>query len=105
MLIGKVTNPPYVLSITLRATSLMGPLLQVWATDDHGITTASDRVYYEVSPPGPPNDNFANRIAITGAGLAVTGSLAFATGEIGEPSNLDAHSVWWAWTAPATGTF
>jgi hypothetical protein len=105
MLIGTVTNPPYDLTVTLSATSLVGHSLQVWATDDHGITTASAAVYYEVSPPGPPNDNFANRIAITGAGLAVTGTLAYATGEIGEPGNLDAHSVWWAWTAPATATF
>jgi hypothetical protein len=54
----------------------------------------------------PVNDYFANRTAILGANTTVTGSLAGATGETGEPF-LDGISsgqtAWWSWTAPGSG--
>lgn len=52
------------------------------------------------------NDNFANRIALTGTSVTVTGSNALATAETGEPNNAGvsgAASVWWSWTAPSSG--
>ena len=55
----------------------------------------------------PANDNFANRIAITGATATVTGANTGATRETGEPlhaANRGGHSVWWTWTAPTSGT-
>ncbi len=55
----------------------------------------------------PPNDNFANRITITGTHLSnVTADNAGATREPDEPFHADAlggKSVWWTWTAPANG--
>lgn len=55
----------------------------------------------------PANDNFANRITLTGTHLAnVTGSNVGATAEPGEPFHADTlglKSVWWKWTAPASG--
>jgi autotransporter-associated beta strand protein len=58
-----------------------------------------------VSPPS--NDNFANRITLTGAHLNnVAGSNVAATAEPGEPLHADAlglKSVWWTWTAPSSG--
>lgn len=52
----------------------------------------------------PPNDDFADAAAITGDSGSVTGSLAGATVEPGEPgSDLNSASVWWAWTAPRDG--
>jgi hypothetical protein len=56
---------------------------------------------------GPANDNFANRIAITGTTVTVTGSNVGASKEPGEPSTLAGNSggrsVWWTWTAPTSG--
>ena len=54
----------------------------------------------------PPNDNFANRIVITGLVSTVTGSNVNATMEPGEPfhyASSGGKSVWWTWTAPASG--
>jgi hypothetical protein len=54
----------------------------------------------------PANDNFANRIFLSGGNLAVTGSLASAGPEAGEPLLPDISSgqtAWWSWTAPSNG--
>jgi hypothetical protein len=57
----------------------------------------------------PPNDNFTNRIVLTGTDVSFDGTLAGATVEPYEvmPSGADIHvygpqteSVWWDWTAP-----
>jgi hypothetical protein len=53
------------------------------------------------------NDAFANRIVLTGASVTTTGTNAGATKETGEPAhagNAGGKSVWWTWTAPASGT-
>ena len=49
------------------------------------------------------NDNFADRITISGTNTTVTGSNTNATKEVGEPNharNAGGQSVWWTWTAP-----
>jgi subtilisin family serine protease len=54
----------------------------------------------------PANDDFANRIAIAGATGSTTGTNLYASKEGGEPSQAGAvggASVWWKWTAPASG--
>ncbi|MBU6399601.1 MAG: hypothetical protein KGS61_04735 [Verrucomicrobia bacterium] len=59
----------------------------------------------------PSNDDFANRIFITGFPASVTGSNIDATLEPGEDSiQGESHlawegsrSVWWSWTSPVTG--
>jgi hypothetical protein len=56
---------------------------------------------------GPINDNFANRIALSGTSVTVTGSNSNATKEAGEPNhggNAGGRSVWYTWTAPSSGT-
>jgi hypothetical protein len=55
----------------------------------------------------PPNDDFANRQALTGTlPIEATGSNVEATSEPGEPtSGTYGHSVWFEWVAPATGWF
>ncbi len=60
------------------------------------------------------NDNFADALVVTGASGAVIGSNMGATTEPGEPnipldppsldSNPSGASVWYRWTAPASGT-
>src|SRR6266567_9506169 len=55
---------------------------------------------------GPANDNFSNRITLTGTNVAITGSNVGATREMGEPAhagNPGGQSVWWSWTAPTNG--
>jgi len=54
----------------------------------------------------PANNDFADRTTIRGTNVTVTGSLAGATAETGEPF-LDGISsgqtAWWSWTAPTNG--
>ena len=64
--------------------------------------------------PAPPNDNFANRITITGTSVTVSGSNIAATLEPNEPVHTEnfhgieswtgSQSVWWTWQAPKSGT-
>ena len=54
----------------------------------------------------PPNDHFTNRAVLSGSSLTFTGTLVGATVEPTEPYGiLDVlePSVWWTWTAPASG--
>ena len=56
--------------------------------------------------PAPANDNFANRARLTGSRIAMNASNAGATKEPGEPDHLGnpgGSSVWYSWTAPASG--
>jgi len=52
-------------------------------------------------PPPPANDNFASRQFLTGSSVRVSGTVAGASTEPGDPSA--APSVWFAWTAPRHG--
>jgi hypothetical protein len=64
---------------------------------------------YELSlvfEPAPVNDNFTNRITLSGANLTTTGTCVAATKESGEPAHAakaGGHSVWWTWSAPGNG--
>jgi hypothetical protein len=54
----------------------------------------------------PRNDNFANRIVLSGSLIATTGHNDQATLEAGEDQHTDhpgGASVWWSWTAPKSG--
>jgi kumamolisin len=54
----------------------------------------------------PANDNFANATVLSGASGTSSGLNANATKEAGEPNhagNPGGHSVWYSWTAPASG--
>lgn len=53
--------------------------------------------------PPPANDNFADRVVITGMGSTVYGYTAHASVEANEP-NYGGGTVWWSWTAPISGT-
>ena len=60
------------------------------------------------TPPRPANDAFAARETLSGPVATATGSTLFATRETEEPDHADnsgGASVWWTWTAPASGTF
>lgn len=58
------------------------------------------------SPSPPVNDAFAAATALAGASTTVQGNAANATREPGEPTHAPiagGASLWWAWTAPASG--
>src|SRR5882724_8499151 len=56
----------------------------------------------------PPNDNFADRIVLSGNDINFSGTLDGATRELGETIGLPIidvfvdRSVWWSWTATDT---
>ena len=55
----------------------------------------------------PANDNFANRITLSGAAVSTTGANNNASAESGETAHAGspaATSVWWSWIAPSSGT-
>jgi hypothetical protein len=55
----------------------------------------------------PPNDPFANATPISGSTGTVSGTSVGATRETGEPfhyASKGGRSVWYRWTAPASGT-
>ena len=54
----------------------------------------------------PANDNFASAAGVTGTSWTRTGSSVNATAETGEPAHAGqapGFSVWYSWTAPASG--
>ena len=52
--------------------------------------------------PAPANDDFANRIELSGSSVSASGSNIGATIEPGDPGTY--ATVWWSWTAPGTGS-
>ena len=54
------------------------------------------------SPP-PPNDMFDKPQELSGDNVEVTGTNFGATAEPGEPGGIEGATVWYAWTATATG--
>jgi len=80
----------------------------VQATDPSANTaTASAALTLNPVVVTPANDNFASATVLSGSSLTVTGSTVNATKQSGEPShagNTGGHSIWYYWTAPASGT-
>jgi hypothetical protein len=96
-------------SISANANSLAsGTTYSSTVTFSGNGGSTTRQVQLSVSPTqAPPNDNFAQRIALSGAVVATTGQNTNATKEPGEPNHAGAtggKSVWWSWTAPAPGT-
>lgn len=78
---------------------------------DAGLEGASFRLSWGATPP-PSNDAFANRIALTGTYLVLSGDTSLATAEPGEPPLMSfppfftigaSNTLWWSWTAPTSG--
>jgi hypothetical protein len=64
------------------------------------------QIYLSLQGFVPSNDNFANRIIITGTIITTNGTNVGATREIGEPYDIGTtggKSGWWSWTAPKSG--
>jgi mucin-19 len=99
--IANATNATLVLNTVSASNS---------ATYDYVVTSAYGTVTSQVATLTvlvPPNDAFANAVALGGTNFSVTGSNVGATKEPGEPNhagNAGGRSVWWSWTAPVSGT-
>lgn len=62
--------------------------------------------HFAVATEPPVNDFFNNSVKISGFTNSIAGGLRYATAELGEPvvsGATPSHSLWWSWTAPATG--
>lgn len=87
----------------------------IWIVGEFAAATANTwgaqvGLTYQNSPP-PANDNFGASQTISGPTASVSGTTRYATREPNEPdhypdSNLwsGTHSVWYRWTAPASGS-
>jgi hypothetical protein len=73
----------------------------LWIAVD-GRDGASGYLALSVTVSIPPNDDFANRQALTGTNTSVNGSNIGATGE---RNDIGRNSVWWKWTAPTSGFY
>jgi len=100
-LLATVTNAPF--QMDYRNVPAGSHHLWLQALDQHGLTTTSEPVEVRVKP---ANDNFAQRIAITGASATLAADNSGATTELGEtlPGGATGRTLWWTWTAPSTGT-
>lgn len=95
----------------LNFNAVAGTTYQI-ALDNHDTSAGIERIFhsFHLTDPVPPpsNDNFANSILLTGTPTKTEGSNQGASKEIGEPNhsgNIGGRSVWYSWTAPATGNF
>lgn len=96
------SNTQITFPIPVGATT--GPIT---ITSAQGATTSTSNITIAAGP-APANDAFANALLISGPSGVVTGNTANATKEPGEPNhsgNAGGASVWFRWTAPASGWF
>lgn len=107
---GDGTNEtPYIVAsrITFRATS--GTSYRI-AVDGHnagfGAAQGSISLHYYFASTAPTNDALAGAATLTGTKGQITGSTLASTREVGEPFHsisTGGRSVWFKWTAPASG--
>ena len=103
VLLGVITNAPFSLVWSNVPSGQFA--ISAVATTTEGVAHGSPAISITVVP---PNDYFSNRITLLGSSIAVSGSMAGATSEPGEPGYLPANgaqSVWYSWIAPKSGRF
>ena len=78
-------------------------LLKFDQPSDHNLS-----ISLEPEVAGPENDDFANRIILSGEQAVDSSTLVGASSELGEPLHFmlppPQKTVWWEWMAPADGT-
>ena len=84
--------------------------VELTVTDDGGDATSFTRQVTVPSSPPPANDDFESSQALAGTSAAAAGTNEGATKQAGEPAHSlfpggdGGASVWYRWTAPASGT-
>ena len=106
--LGTSTNPPFTVTAHYMYPGRWSVMAH--ATNALGQQRASQPVWFKVRP---GNDDFTNASVLTGDrwgfdwfGLSVYGTTLFATAEVGEPAHggkPEIATVWYSWTAPASG--
>jgi hypothetical protein len=105
-LVASNDDAPGVHTSLVTFNAIAGTTYQI-AVDGYDGVTGNVTLNIALTPSGPANNNFANRTPITGSSATVTGNNVNATKEAGEPGiagNAGGKSVWWTWTAPASGS-
>ncbi len=100
----------YELTSEVTISAIAGTIYQIaidgYNNDDSNETGS---VVFNWAPEVPPaNDHFANANVISGPSGSVNGNNSGATKEPGEPNHAGeegGRSVWFRWTAPATGEY
>ena len=77
------------------------------AVDDSHATGGNVNLFFGLAPTSPANDLFSNATVLTGNSVSISNaSNVAASKESGEPNpagDAGGKSVWWRWTAPASG--
>ena len=100
------------------------PAANIWTTDQHEFYLQPNKNYYlrvntyatvripeleftwQKLDTKPVNDQFTDRVEITGESGDVTGNNAYATVEIGEPGgHVSVGTTWFKWVAPEDGVW
>ena len=91
--------------IVFRATGGTTYRIQLMGNAIAGAEYGVCRLSFLAATP-PENDDFANAVPLSGSAPSAEGRGSFATSETGEPGNQgdEAGSLWWNWTATASGT-
>ncbi len=102
-LVGSATDAPFTFDWTPIMPSRTN--FSAVATNSLGARRESPVIWVTVTP---PNDNFADALAIPpgAVGATLTGSNALAGAEAGEPAHAGktaAKSLWWSWTPVYSG--
>ncbi|HWB07366.1 MAG TPA: PPC domain-containing protein [Verrucomicrobiales bacterium] len=94
--------------VTFRATAGQTCRIQIQGVSLPGepLDYGNVRVLLQPVQP-PPNDDFSAAVTLSGTAPAADGWTTFATRETAEPAADpdESRSIWWKWTAPATGQF
>jgi len=103
-----VESSPDLMAWAAVVTNTIPSSGSIWVEDPN--STGQPRRFYRASGQARggagSNDQFSDRISIPSSGGTVAGSSVGATKELGEPDHAgDAggKSLWWTWTAPASG--
>ncbi len=102
-------NIPGATNATFTLTNVQvidGGAYTVVVQNNYGVATSDPTLLIVEVPPQAPGDNFANRATIMNTVGVIGGTNRFATKETGEPHHggkAGSNSVWYTWTAPATG--
>jgi hypothetical protein len=89
-----------------NAQLMDGGSYTVVVANDFGVVTSDPAVVRLILPAVPAGDNFVDRVRLTGASGLVAWNNTSATREPGEPNHVGkpgGKSIWYTWTAPATG--
>ncbi|HYU66674.1 MAG TPA: Ig-like domain-containing protein, partial [Jatrophihabitantaceae bacterium] len=92
-------NAPYGSQVSFTATA--GTLYWI-AVDGKSGATGTFSIQTQLVDSAVPNDDFENAQVLSGSSGSVTGTLAGATTEPGEP-NVNVASIWYRFTAPQDG--